>query len=57
MSVYEENGYKTRKEYLKSLAKEYGLSYMQVATIASLLGPEEDFDGLISMLEDLEELV
>ena len=53
MSIYEENGYANRRDYLQSLAEEYGLSYKEVSTIADLLGPSEDFDGLISTLEDM----
>lgn len=53
MSIYEENGYENRRDYLQSLAEEYGLSYKEVSTIAELLGPSEDFDGLISTLEDM----
>jgi hypothetical protein len=43
---------KTRGEYLKGLAKEYGLPWIVVATAAQMLGPNEDFDGLITELED-----
>lgn len=57
MSIYEKNGYVNRKDYLKSLAEEYGLSYKKVSTIADLLGPNEDFDGLISTLEDMSKML
>lgn len=43
---------KTRGEYLKGLAEEYGLPWIIVATAAQMLGPDEDFDGLITELED-----
>lgn len=52
MSVYTDNGYRDRKDYLKSLAELYDISYDSVATIAEMYGPEEDFDGLINALED-----
>jgi hypothetical protein len=42
----------TRKEYLIGLSEEYGVSRSDVFTIASLLGEDEDYDGLISMLQD-----
>ena len=29
-NVYIRNGYKNRKDYLEHLAKEYGVSYMEV---------------------------
>lgn len=50
-TIYEENGYKNREEYLDSLSEEYGSD--NVYALADLLGEEEDFDGLISSLEDI----
>jgi len=41
-----------RKEYLKELAVEYGVPYRTVVMLAELLGENEDYDGLITMLED-----
>lgn len=52
MSVYTDEGYKNRKDYLKNLADDYGVPVDVVFTLAQLLGPDEDFDGLISGLED-----
>jgi hypothetical protein len=49
MSVYTENGYTNRKEYLDELREEYG---MLVDILTSVLPPSEDFDGLITALED-----
>jgi hypothetical protein len=54
MSVYTENGYVDRKDYLKSLAEEYEIPLGRVRVLADMLGPNEDFDGLISTLEDME---
>ena len=54
-NVYVKNGYKNRKDYLKGLAEEYGVDYMTVCSLASMLGENEDFDGLISALEDIDE--
>lgn len=51
-NVYQENGFADRKAYLKSLATEYEVPYNQVAALASMLGPDEDFDGLVSELQD-----
>jgi hypothetical protein len=50
--VYVENGYANRTEYLKSLAEEYG---DKVYALADLLGENEDFDGLVTSLEDSED--
>lgn len=50
--IYQQNGFDTRADYLNSLAKDYG----DVAHIlADLLGPEEDFDGLVTALEDSDD--
>ena len=48
--VYKMNGYDNRQDYLDSLAEEYGDN---VYFLADLLGPSEDFDGLITSLEDM----
>jgi hypothetical protein len=50
--VYVDNGYKNRTDYLKSLSEEYGIKLSTVKAMASMLGPDEDFDGLVSELED-----
>lgn len=53
MSIYRDNGYDNRESYLSSLAEDYGLSLENVVRpIADLLGPDEDFDRLVAMLED-----
>ena len=54
--VYTRKGYKDRRDYLKCLAEDYGIKYSTVYTLASMLGENEDFDGLISALEDMDEL-
>jgi len=49
MSVYTENGYATRREYLNELREEYG---GLVDILTGVLPASEDFDGLITALED-----
>ncbi len=49
MSIYIDNGYANRKEYLNELREEYG---ELVNILTSVLPPSEDFDGLITALED-----
>jgi hypothetical protein len=50
--VYCENGYHDREDYLSCIAEDYGLDLEQVVRpLADLLGPNEDFDGLVSALE------
>jgi hypothetical protein len=51
-NVYVENGYKDWRDYLMNLAEEFDIPYKTVAEAASMLGPGEDFDGLVSTLED-----
>jgi hypothetical protein len=46
---YIANGFANREEYLDSLREEYG---GLVDILSDLLGPEEDFDGLVTDLED-----
>jgi len=50
MSEYEANGYANRREYLEDLAQEYDRT--TVFALAAILGPSEDFDGLVTSLED-----
>ena len=52
-NLYTENGYKNRRDYLESLAENLDLEIEKVLVVADMLGPDEDFDGLVTMLEDL----
>ena len=52
MDVYLENGYDNRDDYLRSLSEDYGVPLDAVLALAEVLGPDEDFDGLVSNLED-----
>ena len=56
MSIYVEHGFATRLKYLESLADDFGLPIYRVRAVADLLGPTEDFDGLISMLDDMSSM-
>lgn len=51
-NIYIRNGYDNRKDYLQCLADDYGANIDVVYELASVLGPNEDFDGLVSELED-----
>jgi len=53
MNHYTENGFKDRREYLLSLCEEYDRTI--VFALADMLGASEDFDGLITALEDYAE--
>ncbi len=53
MSVYTDNGYNSRKDYLKCMSEDYGVPLEIVVTLADMM-PGEEFDGLINALEDAE---
>jgi len=55
MSIYTDEGYKNRRDYLDTLAEEMGLDRATVYALAGVLGPSEDFDGLVTALEDAAE--
>lgn len=42
----------TREQYLQDLADEYDAPLGIVKMLADLLGPSEDFDGLVTTLND-----
>lgn len=42
----------SREDYLKGVSKEYGIDPYIVSSIAEILGEDEDYDGLITTLED-----
>ena len=50
---YTDNGFINRADYLEQLCDEYPADV--VHTLADLLGETEDFDGLVTMLEDYSE--
>lgn len=54
MTIYTDNGYQNRDEYLRSMSDEYDVPLDVVRMLAQLLGENEDFDGLRNSLEDYE---
>lgn len=52
---YVSNGFKDREEYLQHLADEYGVPLDMVETVAETLGETEDFDGLVTAIQDMVE--
>ena len=56
-NIYQENGYKNRKDYFNCLADEFDVPITTVLLLADMLGPNEDFDGLVSALEDAENML
>lgn len=57
MTIYTDNGYESRRDYLDHLAEDYGVDKATVYSLASLLGPGEDFDGLVAELEDFSQFM
>jgi hypothetical protein len=47
-SVYQQNGFDNREAYLDSLREDYG----GLVDVLTFLPPSEDFDGLVTELED-----
>ena len=56
-NIYQENGYADRDDYLTCLSEDYGVSIESVYSLAEMLGENEDFDGLVSALEDAESIM
>ena len=51
-NIYKSKGFNDRADYLNQLSEEYCVSIYEVKAVADLLGETEDFDGLVSMLQD-----
>ena len=51
MSIYEDKGHADRTEYLEELSLDHEVSMKTVLLYSDMLGPNEDFDGLVSALE------
>ena len=56
-NIYQENGYTDRDDYLTCLSEDYGVPIESVYSLAEMLGEHEDFDGLVSALEDIESMM
>ena len=54
---YKKAGYEPREDYLNDLAVRYNINPMIISGLAEILGDEEDFDGLISAIEDMDDLI
>ena len=54
---YQEQGFLSRDDYLKLLAFDYDVDEDKVYELASIYGEEEDFDGLVTLIEDYVDIV
>ena len=52
-SIYTDNGYRNRNDYLKSLADEFNVPLSTVKDLSNILGADEDFDGLVLELDNM----
>jgi hypothetical protein len=53
LESYLEYGVENRAEYLQMLSEDYDVDLDIVHAMADVLGPMEDFDGLVTSLEDM----
>ena len=51
---YTNNGFRDRADYLESLKDEYPAKAVEL--LSDILGPNEDFDGLVTDLQDFDQL-
>ena len=56
-NIYLQNGYDNRDDYLQCLAEDYGVPLETVCILAETLGESEEWDALISALEDAEGMI
>ena len=52
MNIYQQHGFASRDAYLQDLAVEYSVPENVVFMLADLLGENEDFDGLVTSIQD-----
>ena len=55
LNPYVSNGFKDRAEYLLHLSDEYMVPLDTVESLAETLGENEDFDGLVTAVQDIAE--
>jgi hypothetical protein len=56
MSIYTDNGFENRKNYLNYLSAEYGVELSIVMSLAEILGETEDFDALPIEVEEYSDM-
>ncbi len=54
-NIYQQHGYESREAYFRQLAGEYDVPMGIVIELSRLLGQDEDFDGLINALEEVDD--
>ena len=56
-NIYIDNGYKNQSDYYLSLSERFNVDLSAVYALSDVLGQSEDFDGLISSLDDYQYLI
>ena len=56
-NIYIRNGYKNRSDYFNNLAERFNIDINSVWALSDMLGIDEDFDGLVSSLDDFQYLM
>lgn len=51
-NAYTDRGYRDRDHYLHDLAEAYDVPLDAVIAMSEVLGQDEDFDGLVSMVDE-----
>lgn len=55
-NIYQRNGYANRADYIRCLSEDYGVPIGTVKAIADSLGQNEDFDALVTTIEDIADM-
>jgi len=53
-NIYIDYGYKNRHDYFISLSERFDIDISGIYAIADIMGKDEDFDGLVSSLDDYQ---
>jgi hypothetical protein len=53
---YTDKGYKNRIDYFNSLSERFNIDINSIFALGDMLGIDEDFDGLVSSLDDYQYL-
>ena len=56
-NIYIRNGYKNRSDYFNNLSDRFNIDINSVWALSDMLGCDEDFDGLVSSLDDFQYLM
>jgi len=56
-NIYIRNGYKNRSDYFNNLSERFNIDINSVWALSDMLGSDEDFDGLVSSLDDFQYLM